>query len=90
MLKYLVWRSKKCQRCGSIREVKNRFNRGKKRFICEDFAFNYTGTKNGCPDSVKCKVLRYYSLGIFFIRFQRFLRISNFLVINLVKKSAKQ
>ncbi len=87
MLKYLVWRSKKCQRCGSIREVKNRFNRGKKRFICEDFAFNYTGTKNGYPYFVKRKALRYYFLEIDFRRSHWLLRISHVLAINFGKKN---
>ena len=51
---------KKCPKCGSIRKVKNGLNRGKQRYLCKDCAFNYTGTKNGYPDSVKCKSIWYY------------------------------
>ena len=81
---------KKCPRCESIRKVKNGFNRGEQRFLCKYCALNYTGTKNGYPDSVKRKALRYYFEGIDFRRTHLLLRTDLISVINWVKKSAKQ
>ena len=55
-----IGKVKKCPRCGSIRKVKNKFNRAKQRYLCKVCAFNYTSTKNGYLASVRCKALQYY------------------------------
>ena len=81
---------KKCPKCGRTEKVKNGFNRGKQRYLCKNCGCNYTGTKNGYPDSVKQEAIKYYMEGIGFRRIERLMHISHVSVINWVRKAAKK
>lgn len=53
----------------------------------KNFTFSYTGTKNECFYSVKCKDLHYYLEEIRSKRFEQFLNADFVLVINWVIKA---
>ena len=81
---------KRCPKCGREEKIKNGFNRGKQRYLCKNCGCNYTGTKNGYPDSVKQEAIKYYMEGIGFRRIERLLHVSHVSVINWVRKAAKK
>ena len=51
---------KRCPKCKSKEKVKNGYNKGKQRYLCKECGRNYTGTKNGYPESTKREGLKYY------------------------------
>ena len=81
---------KRCPKCGRTEKVRNGFNRGKQGYLCKNCGCNYTGTKNGYPDSVKQEAIKYYMEGIGFRRIERLLHVSHVSVINWVRKAAKK
>ena len=81
---------KRCPRYGSKEKVKNGYNKGKQRYLCKKCGRNYTGTKNGHPESTKREALRYYTEGLGFIQIERVMHVSHVSVINWVKKAAKE
>ena len=48
---------KKCPQCG---KKKNGFHRDKQRYKCKCCRCNYIGSKNGYPDHIKLKAIKYY------------------------------
>ena len=42
------------------KKVKNGYDKGKQRYVCKECGRNYTGTKNGYPESTKREGLKYY------------------------------
>ena len=68
-----TFKARRYPKCGSIRKVKNGFNREKQRYLCKDCIFKYTGTKNGYSKSVQHKDLRYNLEEVGFIRISDFL-----------------
>ena len=81
---------KRCPKCGSKEKVKNGYNRGKQRYLCKECGRNYTGTKNGYPESTKREALRYYTEGMGFRQIERLMHVSHVTVINWVKKAAEE
>ena len=51
---------------------------------------DYTGTKNGYPESTKREALRYYTEGLGFRQIERLMHVSHVTVINWVKKEAEE
>ena len=51
---------KKCPKCGKREKVKNGFMKGKQRYKCKCCGCNYIGSKNGYPDHIKQKDIKYY------------------------------
>ena len=78
---------KRCPECGSKEKVKNGYNRGKQRYLCKECGRNYTGTKNGYPESTKREALKYYTEGMGFRQIERLMHVSHVSVINWVKKA---
>ena len=83
-------RKSNCPKCGSTERVKSGFNRGKQRFLCKNCGCNYTGTKNGYPDSVKKEAIKYYLEGISFRKIEKLLGVSHVSIINWVKKAIER
>ena len=81
---------KRCPECGSKEKVKNGYNRGKQRYLCKECGRNYTGTKNGYPESAKRKELKYYMEGLGFRQIERLMNVSHVSVINWVQKAAEE
>ena len=81
---------KRCPECGSKEKVKNGYNRGKQRYLCKECGRNYTGTKNGYPESTKREALIYYTEGLGFRQIERLMHVSHVTVINWVKKAAEE
>ena len=51
---------KRCPKCGRKEKVKNEFMRGKQRYKCKNCGCNYTGGRNGYPEDIKQKAIKYY------------------------------
>ena len=81
---------KRCPRCGAKEKVKNGYNKGKQRYLCKECGRNYTGTKNGYPESTKREALKYYMEGLGFRQIERLMHVSHVSVINWVKKAAEE
>ena len=81
---------KSCPRCGAKEKVKNGYNKGKQRYLCKECGRNYTGTKNGYPESTKREALKYYMEGLGFRQIERLMHVSHVSVINWVKKAAEE
>ena len=79
---------KRCPKCGRKEKVKNGFMRGKQRYKCKNCGCNYTGGRNGYPEDVKRKAVKYYLEGNGFRRIERLLHVSHVSVINWVKQAA--
>ena len=78
----------KCK-CGKeFEKVFGSFRKGQKQ--CKECGRNYTGTKNGYPESTKREALRYYTEGLGFRQIERLMHVSHVTVINWVKKVAEQ
>ena len=80
----------KCPKCGQIEKTKNGFHRGKQRYKCKCCGCNYTGSKNGCPNHIKQKAIKYYLEGNGFRRIERLMGVSHVSVINWVKQFASK
>jgi len=81
---------KKCPKCRRTEKVKNGFMRGKQRYKCKNCGCNYTGGRNGYPEDIKQKAIKYYLEGNGFRRIERLLHVSHVSVINWVKKAADE
>ena len=83
---------KRCPRCGAKEKVKNGYNnnKGKQRYLCKECGRNYTGTKNGYPESTKREALKYYMEVLGFRQIERLMHVSHVSVINWVKKAAEE
>ena len=81
---------KKCPKCGRTEKVKNGFMRGKQRYKCKNCGCNYTGGRNGYPEHVKQKAIKYYLEGNGFRRIERLMHVSHVSVINWVKQLASK
>ena len=79
----------KCPKCGQKEKVKNRFMRGKQRYKCKNCGCNYTGGRNGYPEDIKQKAIKYYLEGNGFRRIDRLLHVSRVSVIRLQMKYVK-
>jgi transposase-like protein len=73
---------KRCPKCGRKEKVKNGFMRRKQRYKCKNCGCNYTGGRNGYPEDVKQKAIKYYLEGNGFRRIERLLHVSHVSVIN--------
>ena len=71
---------------GKREKVKNGFMEGKQRYKCKCCGYNYIGSKNGYPDHIKLKAIKYYLEGNGFRRIERLMRVSHVSVINWVKQ----
>jgi len=80
---------KKCPKCGK-KKVKNGFMKGKQRYKCKCCGCSYIGSKNGYPDHIKLKYIKYYLEGNGFRRIERLMGDSHVSVINWVKKFASK
>ena len=81
---------KRCPKCGRKEKVKNGFMRGKQRYKCKNCGCNYTGGRNGYPEDIKQKAIKYYLEGNGFRRIERLLHVSHVSVINWVKQAADE
>ena len=81
---------KKCPKCRQKEKVKNGFMRGKQRYKCKNCGCNYTGGRNGYPEDIKQKAIKYYLESNGFRRIERLLHVSHVSVINWVKKAADE
>ena len=79
-----------CPKCGSNKRVKSGFMNGKQRYLCKYCGCNYTGGRNGYPDSVKHEAIRHYLEGVGFRGIERLLGVSHMSVINWVRQEAKK
>ena len=50
---------KRCPKCGRKEKVKNEFMREKQRYKCKNCGCNYTGGRNGYPEDIKQKAIKY-------------------------------
>ena len=80
----------KCPKCGQMEKTKNGFHRGKQRYKCKCCGCNYTGGKNGYPNHIKQKAIKYYLEGNGFRRIERLMGVSHVSVINWVKQFASK
>ena len=81
---------KKCSKCGKKEKVKNGFMKGKQRYKGKCCGCNYIGSKNGYPDHIKLKAIKYYLERNGFRRIERLMGVSHVSVINWVKKFASK
>ena len=81
---------KKFPKCRKKEKVKNGFMKGKQRYKCKCCGCNYTGGRNGYPDHIKLRAIRYYLEGNVFRRIERLMGVSHVSVINWVKKFASK
>ena len=80
----------KCPKCGQMEKTKNGFHRSKQRYKCKFCGCNYTGSRNGYPDHIKLKAIKYYLEGNGFRRIERLMGVSHVSVINWVKQFASK
>ena len=56
--------------------------KGKQRYKCEYCGCNYIGSKNGYPNHIKLKAIKYYLEGNGFRKSERLMVVSHLSVIN--------